>query len=69
MLLNPGCLSEVFADRRKVINIEIEFTVVKEMSKRREEKKTLHGDKNSARILNRADFKREMKNYIHPSDA
>lgn len=39
------------------------------MSKRREEKKTLHGDKNSARILNRADFKREMKNYIHPSDA
>lgn len=39
------------------------------MSKRREEKKTFHGDKNSARILNRADFKREMKNYIHPSDA
>ena len=39
MLLNPGCLSEVFADRRKVINIETEFTVVKEMSKRREEKK------------------------------
>ena len=75
MLLNPGCLSEVFADRkesvkkRKVINIETEFTVVKEMSKRHEEKKTLHGDKNSARILNRADFKREMKNYIHPSDA
>lgn len=39
------------------------------MSKRREEKKTFHGDKNIARILNRADFKREMKNYIHPSDA
>lgn len=53
---------------RKVINFGIEFIVVKEMFKRCEEKKIFYGDKNSVRILNRVDFKREMKNYIYLSD-